>query len=354
MAPLPNLYERQLPSKHQKLAEVDALGSVTLWTHFYNCIDFTKGTAFDVHDVTSTAEEDLVAAAYKIYASEAEKKDAILENEFFLRLLNRCVTCTYDMIQGMDSWLQEETGTSAFQTPALLHILVAVTIKHYNYEVLVALTKFALPPSSIFTVCPSPTISYLEPGLSRTGWDALRRAGWITASQRPLKPTEESQLPSTGTVGGNIRSCVRDLPSSTLRSYFSHVPRTLYTGIPPYPKWPGDLVLVKDAASRTGPEGVKVLQLLVEIGGMDVNDAETWWKPGDCDPRDWNPLCQDGSECTETALHIAVDSENVEAVEYLLTHGARMVVDRHGRDQKARCHMRGFRKVMEVFEKYQQ
>lgn len=78
MAPLPNLYERKLPSKLQKLAEVDALGSVTLWTHFYNCIDFTKGTAFDVHDITSTAEEDLVAAAYKIYASEAEKEDAIL------------------------------------------------------------------------------------------------------------------------------------------------------------------------------------------------------------------------------------------------------------------------------------
>lgn len=75
---MPNLYERQLPSKHQKLAEADALGSVTLWTHFYNCIDLTKGTAFDVHDVTSTADEDLVAAAYKIYASEAEKKDAIL------------------------------------------------------------------------------------------------------------------------------------------------------------------------------------------------------------------------------------------------------------------------------------
>lgn len=78
MAPVPNLYKRQLPSKHQKLAEADALGTVTLWTHFYNCIDLTKSTAFDVHDVTSTAEEDLVAAAYKIYAGDAEKKDVIL------------------------------------------------------------------------------------------------------------------------------------------------------------------------------------------------------------------------------------------------------------------------------------
>lgn len=283
----------------------------------------------------------------------------LAENEFFLRLLNRCVTCTYDMVQGMDSWLKEETGTSAFETPSLLHILVAVAIKHYNYDVLVDLTKFALPSSNIFTVCPSPTISYMESTLSPTQWDALQRAGWITASQRPREAkaasnaTGESQLPSTGTVGGNLQSCVLDFPSSTLRSYFSHVPRTLYTGIPPYPKWPGDPVLVKQAASRTGPDGVKVLQLLVEIGGMDVNDATAWWKAGERDPREWNPLCQDGSDCTETPLHIAVDKGDVEAVEYLLTHGAKRVVDKHGRDQKARCKMRGFAKVLEVFEKYE-
>lgn len=78
MAPLPNLYEQQLPSKHLKLAETDALGTVTLWTYFYKCINLTKSTAFDVHEIISTAEEDLVAAAYKIHAADAEKKDAIL------------------------------------------------------------------------------------------------------------------------------------------------------------------------------------------------------------------------------------------------------------------------------------
>ncbi|KPM46183.1 hypothetical protein AK830_g245 [Neonectria ditissima] len=312
----------------------------------------------DVHMIIQTAQQDLFAAALMLYAVDVEKKDAILENDFFIKLLNRCVTGTIDMVEGMDSWMKGETGTSAFETPCLLHLLVAVSVKHYNYDVLVYLTRFALPSRNIFTTCLRPITAYLESSLPAAGWDALERAGWVPATHRPRKDID-APGPSSGalsfvqsTVGGTISSCVRDLPSSSLRSYFCHIPRTLYTNIPPYPRWPGDPVLIKLAASRTGVDGLEVLRLLVEIGGMDVNDDEIWWKEGDHDPRDWNPSCHDGSDCTETALHIAVDKENIEAIEYLLTHGAKRMKDRYGRDQKERAKMRGVSGVLDVFEKY--
>ncbi|KAH7118623.1 hypothetical protein B0J13DRAFT_196451 [Dactylonectria estremocensis] len=358
MTILPNFYNQSLPPNRQQQAEADPFGTVTLWTYFHNCINsLSSKSIIENHDLDAISQEDIVAAAFTIHAADAEATN-ILDHELFMKLLNRCVTREFDSVEGTDSWLKDETGISALKTPSLLHILVAVTIKHYNYDVLVELTKFQLPPRNIFTACPSSTIRHLETSLPAKGWDALQQADWISASQRPQKDTEPSEpfaepdgaIPRT--VGGTLSSCAKDLPSSHLRSYFCHIPRSLYTNIPPQPRWPGDPVLVKYAASRSGPDSLEVLQMLVEIGGLELNDTTTWWKAGEHDPRAWNPLCEDGSECTETALHIAVDKGNVDVVHYLLTHGAKRQVDKHGRDQKQRAEMRGEAAVVEAFEQY--
>ncbi|KAH7130939.1 hypothetical protein EDB81DRAFT_807710 [Dactylonectria macrodidyma] len=357
MTILPNFYDESLPPNRQQQAEADPFGTVTLWTYFHNCINYVSSSAvLEKRELDAIAQVDLVAAVFMIHAADGEKAD-ILDHELFMKLLNRSVTREFDSVEGTDSWLKDETGTSALNTPSLLHILVAVAIKHYNYHLLVELTKFKLPSRNIFTVCPSTTIRYLDPSLPAKGWDALEQAGWIAAPQRPQN-TATSELSAKHdyanpkNIGGTLSSCAKDLPSSHLRSYFCHIPRSLYTNIPPQPRWPGDPVLVKYAAARSGPEGLEVLRLLVEIGGMDLNDTTIWWKAGEHDPRAWNPLCEDGSECTETALHIAVDKGSVDVVHYLLTHGAKRQVDKHGRDQKQRAEMRGDAAMVEAFEQY--
>ncbi|CAM1511857.1 Fc.00g093700.m01.CDS01 [Cosmosporella sp. VM-42] len=363
MSLVPNLYNATLPASFQQKAEADPFGTVTLWTYFNNCIDhFAKWTTVGEDEIDQTANEDVVVAAFKLYASSAHKKEIPeLDRELFIKLLNRCVICTPDIVEGADTWMEEETGISAFKTPSLLGILVAVAIKHVNHEVLVKFSMFKLPATHIFRSCSSAVISYLEKSaLSPSGWDALQNAGWIEESPRQTKSTDKSAKANSKYephdsakqgVGAVLDSCARDLPCSNLRSYFSRIPRTLYSGISPHPKWPGSPLLIKYAASRTDADGVEVLRLLVEIGGMDINDKTTWWKAGDHDPRAWEPKCHDGSDCTETPLHIAVDKGNVDIVQYLLTHGARRLPDLLGKDQRERADLRGRVEVIETFEK---
>lgn len=257
-----------------------------------------------------------------------------------------------------------ETGISVLQNSPIFQILLAVTIKHHNHEVLQRLAIHGVTGSTIFDHCAALIISQLESSNPSTKtWDALVKGGWVKESQIPKKPsgvagTKEVD-PRAFNIHGNaqvpgsiLSSCAKTLPSKDLKVYFPYIPRTLYTAIPPQPKWPGDPVLVKQAAARTDEDGLEVLRLFVELGGMNVNDSTTWWKPGDCDPREWDSKCKDGSDCTETALHIAVDRGNLKTAEYLLTHGATRIPDVYGRDQLQRALLRENTEMVSLFERY--
>lgn len=272
---------------------------------------------------------------------------------------------SYDIVQGSATFMHEETGVSAFEEPSILQIVLAVAIKHHNHDVLRPLASRKTPDRGIFKFASSQIATQLQEAVaSPLVWTALvHQGGWLTASDAAAGMTDAIQNPGKrppafhinrqGEIPGNIlRSCVKDRPSAELRAYFPHVPRSLYDAIPPHHKWPGDPVLVKYAAARASPEGLEVMKLLVEIGGMKVNDSETWWKAGDYDPREWNPKCKDGSDCTETALHIAVDHGNLAMVDYLLTHGAERIQDGYGRDQLSRAELRGGKEVIDLFVRH--
>lgn len=307
---------------------------------------------------------------------------------YFFRLLNRCVVSTYDFVEGAVLTMHEETGVSAVQSPAILQVLLAVTIKHHNHEVLQKLAvhqattdgllKYAsqvihgalekvgihqAASDTIFTYASEVILSRLESSEAPLKtWEALAQGGWISASQIPASVREKvamaSMKPGAGdprnleVPGAILNRLAKERASTELEAYFPYIPRTLYTGISPHPIWPGSPVLVKYAAARAGQEGVDVLRVFVELGGMDVNDSKTWWKAGPHDPRYWNSKCDDESDCMETPLHIAVDTGNFLMVEYLLTHGAKRIADSFGRDQWERAQLRGNNDVLAVLEKH--
>ena len=78
MSLVPNLYDARLPRRLQQKAEADPFGTVTLWTYFHNCLEhLADWAAMDDDEIIRTAEEDLVVAAFKLYASGSESKTAL-------------------------------------------------------------------------------------------------------------------------------------------------------------------------------------------------------------------------------------------------------------------------------------
>ncbi|KAH6886929.1 hypothetical protein B0T10DRAFT_76133 [Thelonectria olida] len=364
---IPNLYLATLNKPQLKLAASDPFGTVTLWTYFNNCLleSARKAASSKLtdHDIREAAEIDLVYASFLVFEKTLDVKLG-KANEQFIRLLNRCVISNGDIVDGSASFMHEETGISPLEIPSILQILLAVTIKHHNHDVLEKLACCQASDRGILGLAYPLIVSQLQVSKAPAAvFKSLVAGGWIKASDIPdgsgeVVPRQWDQstdLHNAGQIerpGAKLKSCAQDLPSTELRTYFPRIPRSLYDCIPPHHKWPGDPVLVKFAAARTDLEGLEVMKLLVEIGGMNVNDSETWWKAGDYDPREWNSKCHDGSDCQETALHIAVDKANFSTIEYLLTHGAKSMKDGYGRDQFDRAVLRGRQEVVQLFKKH--
>jgi hypothetical protein len=259
--------------------------------------------------------------------------------------------------------MREKTRVSPADEPLLLQVLVAVTIKHHNYNVLKKLPPYKSSTPSMFStaasamehwIIASKPAAGIRAALTAGGWTALLDStgdsndGAASQYDEALK----EDLKNHFSMGRVLDVCVEDRPSAHLRAYFPSISRSLYDGIPPHHKWPGDPTLVKKASARTDADGVEVLRLLIEIGGMDVNDSSSWWKEGDHDYREWNPKNFDQSDCTETPLHVAVDSGNLAMIEYLLSRGAQSMKDGYGRNQLDRAVLRKRPAVIELFRKF--
>jgi len=293
--------------------------------------------------------------------------------------------------------MTEQCGISAFNSPYLLQILVATALKHINKDLLDhLLLKGDHPEPTIFQSAGDPArtrqvfASILgDPTYGRQAWDALVRAGWADDLPPTLLPIIAKPLSSTPDEdkGFELIQQALDLLKTDPEAALSHfdaviatgynpqpyihrtfsllvgtgtaematrflplIPRSLYNGIPPQPKWPGEPFLVPKAAARSDTEGLAVLRALVERGGMDVN-VEVWFRDtADSHPQAWDPKFADGSCANDTPLHAAVHAGNVEAVAYLLRMGANRTQDAWGRDQVQRAVFLGKSEIVQVFE----
>lgn len=259
--------------------------------------------------------------------------------------------------------MQEETAISPAEEPQILQVLVSVAIKHHNYDVLKKLPPYKGSSPSLFALSVSATSRWVTASKPMAGiWTALVDGGWIRSPDFTKLPASDDKgivdealevdLKESFGPGSILAAMVTDRPSVHLRSYFPLISRLVYDGIPPHHKWPGDPFLAKKASARTDDDGVEILRLLVEVGGMNINDSETWWKPGDHDPREWNPQNLDSSDCTETPLHIAVDTGNLAMIEYILSRGALPIKDGFGRTQLDRAILRKRPAVIDLFRKF--
>jgi hypothetical protein len=319
-------------------------------------------------------------------------------------VVTKCITGTFEAVQFADETMKKSCGISAIETPVLRQFLVVLAIRHRNEDLLGQLLEAGPAPAphqSVYRqVKPAQALDTYQavlddPNYGSRVWSKLVEHGWADPlPPLPATATEEDDQPVVNghdagqdpivdivALSKTNPTAALDQLNSLIASGWSPYPhteatmmflvtsgtwwmvtrflpllsRTLYDGIPPHPKWPGEASLVTSAAARADDEALSVVGILVELGGMDINISEPYKPRADWHYRDLEYLgtkLLDGSCTDETPLHAAVQAGRLDVVEYLLKMGAIAKKDAWGRDQKERAQFLGKRDIVDMFNKF--